>query len=70
MSKELVYHEQYPEIQSDYKSDVIALVDAFEQLQRATGLRSGPVNLQCEKKERIDFSYTQHFSAVSYLGQI
>ena len=27
-----MHHEQYPKFQSDYKSDVIALVDAFEQL--------------------------------------
>ena len=27
-----MHHEQYPKLQSDYKSDVIALVDAFEQL--------------------------------------
>ena len=29
---ERVRHEQYPKFQSDYKSDVIALVDAFQQL--------------------------------------
>ena len=27
-----MHHEHYPKFQSDYKSDVIALVDAFEQL--------------------------------------
>ena len=27
-----MHHEQYPKFQSDYKSDVIASVDAFEQL--------------------------------------
>ena len=27
-----MHHEQYPKFQSDYKSDVIALVVAFEQL--------------------------------------
>lgn len=31
-SDERMHHEQYPKFQSDYKSDVIALVDAFEQL--------------------------------------
>ena len=27
-----MHHKKYPKLQSDYKSDVIALVDAFEQL--------------------------------------
>ena len=31
-SDERMHHEQYPKFQSDYKSDIIALVDAFEQL--------------------------------------
>ena len=41
-SGEWVHHEQYPKFQSNYKSDVIALVVAFEPFlrtqQRATGL--------------------------------
>ena len=31
-SEERMHHEQYAKFQSDYKSDVHALVDAFEQL--------------------------------------
>ena len=31
-SDERMHHEQYSKFQSDFKSDVIALVDAFEQL--------------------------------------
>ena len=32
-SEERMHHEQYPKCQSDYKSDVHALVAAFEQLE-------------------------------------
>ena len=70
-----MHHEQYSKFQSDYKSDVIALVGAFEQVgnplleYRGELIGLGPVNIyasgcgrQCEKSERHRISAAHSIS--------
>ena len=82
-SDEHVHHEQYPKLQSDYKSDVIALVGAFEYLgnpfwetsRKPLDLDQLIVtppdvidNVNVRKVKYIGFSYTQHFQQASQLS--
>ena len=62
-----MHHEQYPNVQSDYKSDNIALVDAFEQLGNSFLEDSGEL-LDLDQSIFMPPNVVDNVREVKYIG--